>query len=77
MLAMCSKWLAEFAPSNVESLELIFPVVGHSFIPPHRVFAQIEKQVRKRETLVKPEEYLEIISEWSTSHQNGYRMSGV
>lgn len=65
-VAMCSKWLAESAPSNVQSLELVFPVVGHSFIPPDRVFAQIEKEVRKRETIVQPEEYIEIINQWST-----------
>lgn len=66
MLAMCSKWLVESAPSNVKILELVFPIVGHSFIPPDRVFAQIEKEVRKRDTIVRPEEYLDIISQWST-----------
>ncbi|CAH3877216.1 unnamed protein product [Pieris brassicae] len=47
MLGMLSKWLTE-APQNVKKVELVFPVVGHAYIPPDRVFAQIEKQYRYR-----------------------------
>ncbi|CAB3222557.1 unnamed protein product [Arctia plantaginis] len=43
MLAMLSKWLTE-APQNIKEIEFIFPVVGHSYIPPDRVFAQIKKK---------------------------------
>ncbi|CAH2104487.1 unnamed protein product [Euphydryas editha] len=38
VLAMCSKWLAE-APCHAKTLEIIFPIVGRSFIPPDRIFA--------------------------------------
>ncbi|CAF4889712.1 unnamed protein product [Pieris macdunnoughi] len=65
MLGMLSKWLTE-APQNVKKVELVFPVVGHSYIPPDRVFAQIEKQVRKQEVIRGPEKYIEIISKFST-----------
>ncbi|CAH4029298.1 unnamed protein product [Pieris brassicae] len=63
MLGMLSKWLTE-APQNVKKVELVFPVVGHAYIPPDRVFAQIEKQVRKQGS--GPEKYIEIISKFST-----------
>ncbi|GBP36325.1 hypothetical protein EVAR_22457_1 [Eumeta japonica] len=65
LLAMCSKWLTE-APKHVKCLEVIFPVVGHSYIPPDRVFALIEKEVKKREIIANPQEYLEIISQFSS-----------
>lgn len=50
MLAMLSKWLTE-APQNIKQIELVFPVVGHSYIPPDRVFAKIEKKVRRHEVV--------------------------
>lgn len=40
--------------------------MGHSFIPPDRVFAHVEKDVRKFESIIKPEDYLEIIGTHST-----------
>ena len=59
MLVMCSKWLATQAPPKVQTLELIFPIPGHSFIPPDRVFGLIEKEVWARNN-ISPEEYFEI-----------------
>lgn len=50
MLAMLSKWLTE-APQNIKQIELVFLlVVGHSYIPPDRVFAK-EKEVRRHEVV--------------------------
>ncbi|CAH2089032.1 unnamed protein product [Euphydryas editha] len=63
VLAMCTKWLAE-APRHVKTLEIIFPIVGHSFIPPDRVFAQLEKEIRKREIIANPDEYYNIIKDF-------------
>lgn len=37
VLAMCAKWLSE-APRHVKTIELIFPVMGHSYIPPDKSF---------------------------------------
>ena len=65
VLGMCSKWLTE-APQHVKRVEIIFPIVGHSFIPPDRVFAQIEKVIRKREIIANPDEYYDIIKEHAT-----------
>lgn len=70
MLGMLSKWLTE-APQNVKAIELVFPVVGHSYIPPDRVFAQIEKQLRKHEVVSGPQQYLNIISKFSTVNNLG------
>lgn len=70
MLAMLSKWLTE-APQIVKEIEIVFPVVGHSYIPPDRVFAQIEKEVRNYEVINSPQKYLEIISRFSTVNTLG------
>lgn len=66
VLAMCCTWFINNAPENIQAVELVFPVVGHSFIPPDRVFAQTEKEARKREVLVEPDDYIKIIEKRST-----------
>nr|CAI5866539.1 unnamed protein product [Callosobruchus analis] len=47
MIAMCAKWLANDAPKHIQTINLIFPVTGHSFLPPDRVFGQIEKKIKE------------------------------
>lgn len=37
MVAMVAVWLLS-APENINRVEIIFPVTGHSYIPPDRVF---------------------------------------
>lgn len=61
LIGMASKWLSE-APSTLKTIEIIFPVTGHSFLPADRVFAMTEKQIRKLESIVEPREYEEIIA---------------
>ncbi|KAI4455742.1 dna-directed rna polymerases i ii and iii subunit rpabc2 [Holotrichia oblita] len=70
LIGMCSKWLVT-APLNVASIELVFPVTGHSFLPPDRVFGQIERKLRKREVIAMPSEYVEIFSESATTVELG------
>lgn len=65
MLGMLLKWF-NTAPSHIKRIEVIYPVTGHSFIPPDRVFALIEKKCRSRETIINPQEYLDLISEHAT-----------
>lgn len=59
-------FLAVESSPNVKTIELVFPVTGHSFIPPDRVFGNIEKKIRKGEVITTPDEYLDIISESAT-----------
>lgn len=67
MVAMLGKWLTTEVPRHIKKVEIIFPVVGHSFIPPDRVFARIEKDLKKREVIASPEEYQEIIDQYCTT----------
>lgn len=59
------------APKTIKSIEIIFPVVGHFFLPPDRVFAQIKKSVKAKESLVSPAEYYEIYKKFGTIVQVG------
>jgi hypothetical protein len=38
-----------------------FPIRGHSFLPPDRVFANVERAVRRKSTFSEPEEYYQIL----------------
>lgn len=60
-MGMLSYWMKCLAPPHIKQCEVIFPVVGHSFIPPDRVFGNIEKDVRKKTEVLKPEDYVSII----------------
>ena len=40
-----------------------FPIRGHSYMPPDRVFGRIKKTLRKKEKIVSPAEYHEILKD--------------
>lgn len=61
LLLMLGKWLLHKAPSSIKKIECIFPVPGHSFIPPDRVFAGIEKVIRKKEVISHPKDFFTIL----------------
>lgn len=56
----------DYAPERIKTLELLFPVVGHSLLPPDRVFAQIEKKIKKEEVIPNPQGYYNIFEEHGT-----------
>ncbi|KAA0703634.1 hypothetical protein E1301_Tti015520 [Triplophysa tibetana] len=47
------------------------PIRGHSFLPAHRVFESIEQDIRKKTTILMPEEYCEILRKHGTVHEYG------
>lgn len=53
------------------SAEYVFPIRGHSFLPVDRVFGRIEQQVRKKDTILMPEEYYEILRNHGNVHIYG------
>ena len=65
MVTMLIKWMA-VAPPQIKQVELIFPVVGHSFMPPDRIFGNIEKCVKKIDTVVQPVTYFDIFERFCT-----------
>lgn len=71
MIGMCSYFLFNIAPLNIQSVELVFPVPGHSFLPPDRVFGRIEKQLKKEVTITDPERYINIFKTHGTVMELG------
>lgn len=63
MMGMISHWLMN-TTANIESIEYVFPIVGHSFLPSDRVFALIEKVIKKNDVIIKPDDYTEIFAEF-------------
>ncbi|KAK9752460.1 hypothetical protein QE152_g4213 [Popillia japonica] len=70
MVGMLNYWLQYEAPLNVELVEMVFPVVGHFYILPDRVFGQI-RRYKKVPEVVHPEEYIDIIKEFAKVYQIG------
>ena len=45
------------------SIEYTFPVRGHSFLPADRVFGRIQQSIKKKNTILLPEQYYSILRE--------------
>lgn len=50
----------------VRSIDYYFPVKGHSYLPPDRVFGRIEKDLRKLPTITSPAQYQEVFEKQGT-----------
>lgn len=71
MGALCV-WFLNYAPQTLETLEFIFPIVGHSYLPSDRVFGRIEKEIKKTsDPIVDPDQYNNIFSNHGTVVQLG------
>ncbi|CAF4940748.1 unnamed protein product [Pieris macdunnoughi] len=64
-VGMCMKWLYSNAPPHVKKHEMIFPMVGHS-LPSDRVFAKIEKEVKKMSVICDPQMYVNLFTKHVT-----------
>ena len=71
VMHMIMLWLYRDAPQNVKSVELVFPVRGHSYLPADRVFGQIEKVTRSYSTIKTPTQNYEIYSKKGDVRQLG------
>lgn len=43
------------------------PIVGHSFLPEDRVFANIEKIIKRKDVIISPDEYTYLFSDFGTT----------
>lgn len=66
VITMCATWLLKHAPAHINSVELVFPVTGHSFMPSDRVFGLIEKKLKKMTTIINVSEYHDIFRSHGT-----------
>ena len=81
---MLCKWLVN-APKNITEVEIVFPVTGHSFIPPDRVFGLSEKEIKKKEIILRPEHYATVKNlgrdcpnlDWKTAKDKVLKLLGL
>lgn len=71
LLGMLCSWFKNNAPANIEEIQLVFPMTGHSFLPPDRLFGNVEKDIRKSEVIISPEEYVNKIGRFATVKRLG------
>lgn len=64
MISMRTFWLINNAPRTVKSIQIIFPIPGHSFMPADRLFGLIEKDVKNKVVIIDPLDYKEIYSNY-------------
>lgn len=50
------------------SINYTFPVHGHSFLPPDRVFGCLEQEIKKKDAILLPSEYLKIMERQGNIH---------
>ena len=53
---------------NLEKIEVLYPLSGHSRLPCDRDFAHIEKNRRRKDRVVKPSEWVNLIEETDISN---------
>lgn len=68
LIGMVAKWLHD-CQQDIPEVEIVFPVTGHSYIPPDRVFALTEKKIRRLETITNPVTYIDIMASNATIHR--------
>lgn len=66
VIFMLQYWLLKKAPPNVEKILIYFPIVGHSYIPPDRVFGTLEREFKQLSTISNPQTYLDIFKKFTT-----------
>lgn len=66
VLGMLLYWLKTKSPTHISKISLIFPIVGHSFLPPDRVFGNIEREIKRLEVIVEPKTYYDIFNKHGT-----------
>lgn len=69
MVGACHYFCSVVKPGFV--IEHHFPIRGHSFLPPDRVFGRMEKVLRRLEVLLLPSDYHNIYQDFGTVHVLG------
>ncbi|KAJ8876537.1 hypothetical protein PR048_020982 [Dryococelus australis] len=66
VMAMILDWFLIEALLHIEKIEIWFPIVGHSFIPPDGILGHLEREFRSRSVIETPDEYVKVIKKRGT-----------
>lgn len=64
-------WLNNESPKNITDIVITYPVRGHSYLPADRVFGRIEKELRRHDRILLPNDYINIYKEFGAVHELG------
>lgn len=71
IIHLLSYWLYNEAPETLDTILLVFPVRGHSYLPADRVFGRVEKELRKKSTILNKEDYEKVYEKHGTVRKCG------
>nr|CAH7751519.1 unnamed protein product [Callosobruchus chinensis] len=71
LVGMLSHWLLKLSPATIEQVEIFFPVVGHSYIPPDRLFGNIEKTIKRKPEITSSQQYIQVLQKWGSVYRLG------
>ncbi|XP_065204694.1 uncharacterized protein LOC135834675 [Planococcus citri] len=71
MLGYLMRKIEDPVMKKIAKVEYIFPIRGHSYLPADRVFARIEKKLRKIAVLKSPSDYHSVFEEHGKYHVFG------
>nr|CAH7738900.1 unnamed protein product [Callosobruchus chinensis] len=63
---MLAYWLLNKASAHIQTLKVVFPIVGHSCLHPDRVFGLTERKIKEHNVIIQLEEYEGTIGNYST-----------
>ena len=75
MVSMLLYWLTKEAPSHIKRVVLYFPIPGHSFHPPDRVFRNIERQINRKEEIILSDGYFSVFRKFGTILRPGVNVN--
>lgn len=58
IIATCTQWILD-TPRDVQSIELIYPVTGHLFIPSDRILDSTELVLKTKVVIISSYEYVQ------------------
>lgn len=70
VLTVCLFWFNR-THTNITRMEIVYPITGHSFMPSDRVFGAIERDINKKDTIVRVEECHDSFSNHGTVKKLG------
>lgn len=74
VVGMLNYWLQFEAPPQIKKIEIVYPVVGHSYIPPDRLFGKIERIYKKTTVVINPNEYIAMVKKFATVYRVGFEV---
>lgn len=65
-MSIVSLWLASKADEYIKEVEILYTVMGYSFLRPNHVFGALEKELIRKDVVVNPDEVYDTTNKYAT-----------